>query len=262
MVQQPRERDLGGGGVVACRHLGDRRVGRQLRGTARERGPQREERHEGELALLAQIELVLFCPVDNAEGVLHTRDVHELKRSADGVGGGVGDPDEVELALAPQILQRAQLLGQATVGLVLVEQAQVDQIHPLTSQRAQVVLDARAELGRQQSRVPSPDIVAAAPDLGHELEGLRIRVQRLADQLVDDVRTVVLRGVDVVDPELDGAAEDRAGTFGIARRSEHAGACELHRAEADAVDGLVAQKRCCVHDAQIAPFAPPQQEVW
>ena len=176
MVQQPRERDLGRRGRVACRHLGDRRVGRQLRGTARERRPQREERHEGELALFAQIQLVLLCSVDDAEGVLHTGDVHELKRSADGVGGGVRDPDEVELALAPQILQGAQLLGQATVGLVLVEQAQVDEIHPLTAQCAQVVLDACPELVRRQGLVPSPAVVPAAPDLGDELEGLRIRV--------------------------------------------------------------------------------------
>ena len=171
-------------------------------------------------------------------------------------------PIRSSLPSLPEILQGAQLLGQATVGLVLVEQAQVDEIHPLAPQRAQVVLDAGPELGRRQGRVPSSDVVAAAADLGDELEGLRVRVQRLADQLVDDVGTVVLRGVDVVDAELDGAAQDGAGTFGIAWRSEHAGACELHRAEADAVDGLVAQKRCCVHDAQIAPFAPPQQEVW
>ena len=46
----------------------------------------------------------------------------------------------------------------------------------------------------------------------------------------------------MVDSELDGATEDGAGTFRVAWRSEHAGACELHRAEADAVDGLVAKK--------------------
>ena len=51
----------------------------------------------------------------------------------------------------------------------------------------------------------------------------------------------------MVDAELDRAAQHSTGGVGVARRSEHAGPGELHRAEADAVDGLVAQKRCLVH---------------
>ena len=91
---------------------------------------------------------------------------------------------------------------------------------------------------------------------------LRIRIQRLPNQLVDHVRTVELRGVDVIHAKLDGTAQHGAGTFGIARCSEHAGACELHRAEADAVDGLVAQKRCPSHAAQTAPSQARRQGVW
>ena len=37
----------------------------------------------------------------------------------------------------------------------------------------------------------------------------------------------------MVDAQLDRAAEHCAGTFGVARRSEYTGSCELHRAEAD-----------------------------
>ena len=37
------------------------------------------------------------------------------------------------------------------------------------------------------------------------------------------------------------------GRVGVARRAEHAGTGELHRAEADAVYGLVAQIGCLVH---------------
>ena len=45
----------------------------------------------------------------------------------------------------------------------------------------------------------------------------------------------------MVDAELDGAPEHGAGGVGVARRAEHAGAGELHGAEADPVDGLVAE---------------------
>ena len=61
---------------------------------------------------------------------------------------GVGDPDQVELALFSQALELTQLLGEPTLGVVLVEQAQVDEIHALDPQRSQVVLDAGAQLGR------------------------------------------------------------------------------------------------------------------
>ena len=45
----------------------------------------------------------------------------------------------------------------------------------------------------------------------------------------------------MVDAELDGAAQDGERGVGVAGRAEDAGAGELHRAEADPVDGLVAQ---------------------
>ena len=54
----------------------------------------------------------------------------------------------------------------------------------------------------------------------------------------------------MVDAELDRAAQDGAGGVGVARRAEHAGAGELHRAEADAVDGLVAEVRGLSHGRQ------------
>ncbi len=61
-------------------------------------------------------------------------------------------------------------------------------------------------------------------------------MKRLADQLVGDVRPVELRGVDVVDAEFDGAAQDGERLRAVARRAEHARTGELHGAEADTSD--------------------------
>ena len=69
-------------------------------------------------------------------------------------------------------------------------------------------------------------------------------MERLANEVVDDVWAIVLRRVDVVDAELDRAAQDRAGTVGIAWRSEDARAGELHGAEADPAHGMGTQP-CC-----------------
>ncbi len=155
----------------------------------------------------------------------------------------VGDADEVELALLAHVLEDAELLRQRDVrAAVVAQQPQVDEVHPLDAQRAQVGLHAGAQLVGGERRQPAAAVVATGADLGHELEALGVGMQRLADQVVDDVGAVVLRGVDVVDAQLDRAAQDRAGGVGVAGRAEDAGPGELHRAEADAVDGLVAQE--------------------
>jgi hypothetical protein len=123
-------------------------------------------------------------------------------------------------------------------------ESQVDEVHPLDPERAQVVLDALPQLGRALSGQPPALIVAARADLGDEPQSLGVGIQRLADQFVDDVGAIELRGVDVVDAELDGAAQDRAGLVGITGRAEHAGTRELHGAVADSPDRLVAEERC------------------
>ena len=71
-------------------------------------------------------------------------------------------------------------------------------------------------------------------------EPVRIRVQRLADQFLGDVRAVGVRGVDEVDAELDEAAQHADAFVGVGRRAPDALARQAHRAESEAVDGEVA----------------------
>ena len=71
---------------------------------------------------------------------------------------------------------------------------------------------------------------------------MRIRVERLADQLVGDVGAVEVAGVDVIDPtghRLPQHGERRPAILG---RPEDAGPGKLHRAIAHAVDGAVAER--------------------
>ena len=57
------------------------------------------------------------------------------------------------------------------------------------------------------------------------------------DQLVRDIGPVVLRGVDVIDAELDSPPQDAERSPAIRRRPEDPGTGELHCAEADATHG-------------------------
>ena len=61
-------------------------------------------------------------------------------------------------------------------------------------------------------------------------------MKRLADELVGDVRTVVLGGVDVVDAQLNCTSQHRDRLVVVTRWTEHSRPGELHGAEADAAD--------------------------
>ena len=168
-------------------HAGDRRVLRQPARAAGERRAEREERHERDPALAAELDDRLVLAVEDAVGVLDLAEVDELERPLDAVERHVGHADQVELALVAQVLQRAELLGQRDARRRRRRrQAQVDQVHPLDAQGAQVGLDALAQLVGAQGRQPGARVVAAGADLRDELEALGVGVERLADQVVDE----------------------------------------------------------------------------
>lgn len=72
-------------------------------------------------------------------------------------------------------------------------------------------------------------------------------MEGLGDQAVGDERAVVPGGIDEVDAELDGAAEHGAGARRIARLAPHAGAGELHRAEAEPAHLAIAEPDPVTH---------------
>ena len=99
------------------RDRGDGRILRQPLGAAGERRTEREVGDERDLSLDAQLEHVLAGAVDDAVGVLDLGDLDQVERAADGIGTGLADADQVELAFAAQILERAELLGEEVAGL-------------------------------------------------------------------------------------------------------------------------------------------------
>lgn len=69
-------------------------------------------------------------------------------------------------------------------------------------------------------------------------------MERLADEIVNHVRTVELRRVDVIDTALDRIPQDPDRLGAIARRPEDVRASQAHRAEPD---------RCDFERTQLAP---------
>ena len=67
-------------------------------------------------------------------------------------------------------------------------------------------------------------------------------MQRLADDLVGDVRPVEVAGVDVVDAARDRLAQHGEGRVTVLGRAEDAGSGELHGAVAEPLHGAVAER--------------------
>ena len=62
----------------------------------------------------------------------------------------------------------------------------------------------------------------------HDDKAWRIGPKRLSDQLVRDMRAVVVAGVDVVDSARDSLAQNGERHVVISRRPEHAGSRKVH----------------------------------
>jgi hypothetical protein len=80
---------------------------------------------------------------------------------------------------------------------------------------------------------------ALQPALGGDHEVVRVRVERLADQLLADVRPVGVGGVDEVDAQLDRAAQHRLRLVPVGRRTPDPVPGDPHGPKPEAVDRQV-----------------------
>jgi hypothetical protein len=90
------------------------------------------------------------------------------------------------------------------VAIGTVQPPQVDGRQLVDAECPQILLDAGPELGRLLPREPATGAVPPRADLRHQGQVGRVGVQGLMDQVIGHVGPVVLRRVNVVDPELDG----------------------------------------------------------
>jgi hypothetical protein len=166
---------------------------------------QREPRDEADPLIRAHVEHVLAAAVDEVEAVLDGDDVDDRAGLGELLGPDVRDADVADLALVPQLLQRADRLrvGDLRVGAVVL--VEVDAVDLQPAQRALAG-------GPQVLRVAVDRPLVRAGPLEAALRGddevLRVGVQRLGDQLLGDVRPVRVGGVDEVAADLVGAADD------------------------------------------------------
>ncbi len=263
-VEGPGEPDLRRGHAVGLGDLGDlglaRRVAATVRGgggkAAGDAGRDGEEGHEGDAMLGARVEQGVVLTFRQPVPVLHAHHRRDLHRLGQLLRPDVGDAEVPDQSRFAQFGEGAEVLGDGA-GLPVHPRApaQVDDVEVVEPELADVLLDLGAQLLRPRVLERAVAGAACAHFRGDD-QLVGVRLQRRADQLVDRAggQEVEGRGVDVVDAELDGAAQqgDGAGAVPGPLVPGHAG--QAHRAVPDPVDGAVAEApgarrggRCAAH---------------
>src|ERR1700686_697960 len=83
----------------------------------------------------------------------------------------------------------------------------------------------------------NPGLVFTSPStyLGHDHKVIRIRMKGLSNDLVGDMWTVIVAGIDMIDAGRNRLSQNSHRNVDIIRWSEHSGTGKLHRAIAHAV---------------------------
>ena len=201
---------------------------------------EREVGHVGDALCGEGLDQVVIDPVGEVVEVLHAHD----RRDRLGLGGllrGDGaDAEMLDQSFLLHLRERDERLGdRARLGAVEPPDAQIDDIEGVEAEVDEVVVHGLAQLLGRPRVWPAALCVAIRPDLGDDMQLVRIGVQGLLDDLVRDVWAVIVTGVDMRDAQFDCLAQHGYRSVTVPWRPEDTGTGELHRAIPHASDRQV-----------------------
>src|SRR4051812_38522580 len=120
--------------------------------------------------------------------------------------------------------------------------AQIDNVESIQAKVSEIVMGRIDEFLARQSLMPGLIGSAASAHFGDDRQTLRIRMERLPDDLIRYVGSVEIASVDVVYASFHRFAQNVLRGVKVARRSPHAATSQLHRAISHAVQG---ERRVC-----------------
>src|SRR5262249_6507472 len=174
--------------------------------------------------------------------VLHADNLGDAVRLFDLSRGHVAQAELLDQTLPLKVSEGCKLfLDRALDRLRNAADAQVDHIERIDVEIPEVVVDGAREVCRVARGNPRSVRPSHRADLGHDYKLIGIWMKRLANELIGDVRAIVITGVDVVDAQRDRLAEHGEGRITILRRAEHARSGQLHHTVTHTVYGAVAQ---------------------
>src|ERR1700738_3320522 len=142
------------------------------------------------------------------ELVLHARYVREATGVEQVLEGDVAQANRRDQPVVAGRGHRGQLVVEEPVGPRRAHQPQVDDWQRVEIECPQVVLYAAAQLVRGVGGEDTAPRVATGADLADDDQLRRVRVERVADELVHYLGPIELRRVDVIDTGVDRLAQD------------------------------------------------------
>ena len=135
--------------------------------------------------------------------------------------GDVAEADAADQAVVARLYHRSELVIESLAGPGIVHEAQIDDGKMVDGQASQVVLDSLRELRRRiEAQHPARQVPSRA-NLADQRQSLRVWMQRCPDELIRDIGTVELGGIDVIDAEFRGAPQNRNRLAAVSRRPEY-----------------------------------------
>ena len=153
--------------------------------------------------------------------------------------------------ILPSFCSAASSPTWSSAGNFGVDAVQLEEVDAVGAEPAQAHLDLLTQIRREAERCPLVLTGSQEPGLGGDDEAVPIRVQCFADQFLGHVGPVGVRGVEEVDAEFDGAAQDANGFGAVVGRAPDAVARQTHGPESEPVDGEVAadgERSRCLSD--------------
>ena len=114
--------------------------------------------------------------------------------------------------------------------------AVVNDVEHVQAQVAEVVVDGINQLLARNCVKPRFILAPPATQFGDYHQTIRIGMKRPFDDLVGDMRTVVVARIDMIDACRNRLSQNSYRTIDIARRSPHRRTGKLHRAIANSLE--------------------------
>jgi len=232
-LEEPGEGDLFWSGVVGAGDLVEDFASCAARA-------EREPGNEGDGVLFAVVHDVVPFAVGEAVAILHGDDGNDAAGALDVFLRDVGESDEANLAFFFEQGERADGFLERNDGIGNVE---LIDINAVELQAFEAAFDGLAKMSGSGVMGPLIGAGTVPATLGGNDEAGRIRMQGLSDEFFADIGAVRIGGVNEIDAELDGAAQNGYGRLAVLGRAPDAIAGDAHGAKAEAMDGELAAER-------------------
>src|SRR6266404_5177667 len=230
-MQKPRKRNLHRGSFHCRRRCVECR---RLQGSE---PAKRKERHISNALLREIIDELVITPVGHIVEVLDADyfgdrlSLSQLPRS---------DIAEAEMTDQSLLLEfgkhRQRFFDRSFRRFRYSSHSKVNHIQHVEPEISQVVVDGINQFVSRKRMRPGPVLTTARTNFGDDHKTVRIRMQRPLNNLVGDVWTIEVAGINVVHSRRDCLSQDLDGSFDIAWRSPNLWTSELHGAIAHTLD--------------------------